>query len=93
MCSKILLIEIKYGKIFTEINYLKATEIPVMFFFRFSEMYKYKCSSEGQVFLHRVPVPGMETHIPVLFLDLSGMSSIIVVCALNSAKSSAVFSY
>lgn len=25
--------------------------------------------------LHRVPVPGMETHIPVLFLDLSGTSS------------------
>lgn len=24
-------------------------------------------------FLHRVPVPGMETHTPVLFLDLSGM--------------------
>lgn len=24
-------------------------------------------------FLHRVPVPGMETHTPALFLDLSGM--------------------
>lgn len=24
------------------------------------------------LFRHRVPVPGMETHIPVLFLDLSG---------------------
>lgn len=24
------------------------------------------------VFLSRVPVPGMETHVPVLFLDLSG---------------------
>lgn len=24
------------------------------------------------LFLRRVPVPGMETHIPVLFLDLSG---------------------
>lgn len=25
--------------------------------------------------VHRVPVPGMETHIPVLFLDLSGTLS------------------
>lgn len=41
-------------------------------------------------FLLRVPVPGMETHIPVLFLDLSGTLFLIAVCARNSAKSSAV---
>lgn len=42
------------------------------------------------LFLHRVPVPGMETHIPVLFLDLSGTLFFIVVCARNLAKSSGV---
>lgn len=42
------------------------------------------------LFLHRVPVPGMETHIPVLFLDLSGTLFFIVVCARNLANSSDV---
>lgn len=35
---------------------------------------------DQQLFLlllvHRVPVPGMETHVPVLFLDLSGALSL-----------------
>lgn len=33
-------------------------------------------------FPSRVPVPGMETHIPVLFLDLSGIWSAILVTLL-----------
>lgn len=40
------------------------------------------------LFLHRVPVPGMETHIPVLFLDLSGMLFLAVFCVRNLAKHS-----
>lgn len=38
--------------------------------------------SSRRFFPSRVPVPGMETHIPVLFLDLSGIWSAILVTLL-----------
>lgn len=35
------------------------------------------------VFVYRVPVPGMETHIPVLFLNLKRMSVFVFVVLLR----------
>lgn len=46
----------------------------------------FPASVSGCVCLHRVPVPGMETHIPVLFLDLSGMLSPFLLLELKCSK-------